>query len=87
MIKKKVVVVSKTGLHARPANALVKKAQQYPCAVEIGFRDKTYNAKSMLGVLAAGINCGMEIEIICTGDREAEACGQIVQLIEEGLAE
>lgn len=87
MKKEKVVVISKTGLHARPANNLVKKAQGFKCNVEIEVNGKTYNAKSMLGILAAGVNYGAEIQIICTGDDEVEACRQIVKLIKEDLSE
>ncbi len=87
MKKENVVVIAKTGLHARPANNLVKKAQHFNSKIEIGVNGKIYNAKSMLGILAAGVNCGTEIEIICTGDDEVEACKQIVKLIREDLDE
>ncbi len=87
MKKEKVIVVSKTGLHARPANVLVKKAQQFKCSVEIGRENKTYNAKSLIGILGAGVNSGEEIEVICSGDDEVEACKQIVKSIKEGLGE
>lgn len=87
MKKEKVIVVSKTGLHARPANNLVKNAQRFKSTVEIAVNGKVFNAKSMLGLLAAGVNHGVEVEVICTGEDEAEACKQIVQLIKDGLGE
>lgn len=87
MIKQSVTVVSQSGLHARPANMLVKNSQKFRSEVEIGVGGKTYNAKSMLGVLAAGINCGTEIEIICNGWDEEEACNYLVDLIKNGLGE
>lgn len=87
MVKKKVVVVSKSGLHARPANVLIKNAQQFKSKVEIRIDHQTFNAKSMLGILAAGVNRGEEIEIICTGEDEEDACKAIVKIIKDGLGE
>jgi phosphocarrier protein len=85
MIKEQVVVMAKAGLHARPANNLVKKAQTFKCTVEIGVNGKKYNAKSMLGILASGVNYGTTVEVICTGEDEEEACKQIIHLIKEDI--
>jgi phosphocarrier protein HPr len=83
MVKENVIVMAKAGLHARPANNLVKKAQLFKSKVEISVNGKVYNAKSMLGILSSGVNCGTTVEVICTGEDEAEACMQIVQLLKE----
>lgn len=87
MTKKKVTVVAKTGLHARPANMLIKEAQRYQSTVEIAVDGNIFDAKSLLGILAAGVNCGMEIEILCSGPDEAAACEGITELIENGMNE
>lgn len=87
MISKKVKVVSKSGLHARPANLLIKTAQHYSSVIEIKIENKMFNAKSMLGILTAGVNCGDEIEIVCTGSDEKVACDEIVALIASGMGE
>ena len=87
MIKKRVVVVSRAGLHARPANMLIKTAQHYNSQVEIAVDEKRFNAKSLLGVLAAGVDCGTEIEVICTGTDETAACEAITELIAGGMGE
>lgn len=87
MIKKKVLVTSKSGLHARPANLLIKEAQHYHAAVEICVNNSLYNAKSLLGILAAGVDYGTEIEVVCTGEDEEAACDAIVKLIAGGMGE
>ncbi len=87
MVKKKVVVIAKSGLHARPANLLIKEAQHFDSKVEIFVNDKLFNAKSLLGILAAGVDCGTEIEVICTGEDEKEACEAVVNLIASGMGE
>lgn len=87
MVKQAVTVISESGLHARPANMLVKNAQRFSSSVEVSSEGKAYNAKSILGVLAAGINRGMKIEVVCSGEDEKEACDTLVKLIEAGLGE
>jgi len=87
MVNEKVVIVSKSGLHARPANVLIKTAQKFASKIEIAVNGNKYNAKSLLNILAAGVNCGTEIEVICNGDDEKEACKKVIEVIKDGLGE
>ena len=88
MTKETVKVVSKSGLHARPADTLTKMANRYHSKVEIHMGDsKVVNVKSILSVLAAGIDCGAEIELVCEGEDEAQACREIAEAIRAGLGE
>lgn len=88
MTKTKVKVVSKSGLHARPADTLTRLASKFQSKVEL-ICDETriVNAKSILSVLAAGIDCGMEVELVCDGEDEKEACRELAEAIEAGLGE
>lgn len=88
MIKEKVRVVSKSGLHARPADTLIKLSSQFQSKIEILHgEDKIINAKSILDVLTAGINYGTEIELVCEGEDEQAASKAIIQAIKSGLGE
>jgi phosphocarrier protein len=87
MVSSKVVVNNPTGLHLRPAGLLCNLALEYTSKVNLRFKDTTANAKSILGVLAACVKTGDEIEIICEGPDEEEALTTIVKAIEEGLGE
>ena len=51
MVSKEVVVNNGTGLHARPATLLVKKASAFKSDVSIEFNGKKANVKSLIGVL------------------------------------
>lgn len=73
-------VLSPTGLHAGPARRFVQEAKKYPCMVSIRFRGREFNAKSMIGVLGAGVYRGDVIEIVCQGEREQEACRALCAL-------
>lgn len=66
MIETQVIVSNPSGLHARPAARLVEAAAGCEGLVEI--KNLTTgsafaNAKSILGVLALGVECGHEIII------------------------
>lgn len=87
MIEKKVTVINKSGLHARPASMLVKQAGRFKARINIKKAEKNYDAKSILGILSAGISCGTEITLICDGEDEAEAIKSLTELIEAGLGE
>jgi phosphocarrier protein len=87
MVSSKVVVKNPTGLHLRPAGLLCNLALEYTSKVTIHFKDTNANAKSILGVLAACVKSGDEIEIICEGPDEKDALTTIVKAIEDGLGE
>lgn len=87
MISKKVTVPNKTGLHARPATALVKLAGQYESAFYIYMHGYRVNGKSILGVMTLAAEQGAELELELDGPDEEEAAEAIVNLIEGGFKE
>lgn len=84
-MEKKVIIQNETGIHARPASAIVKKANEFKSHIEIGYKDKTFNAKSIISIMSMGLGKGSEISIIATGEDETEAVGALVDLIENHL--
>ena len=82
MVTKEVVVKSATGLHARPATLLVKKASSFKSDVSIEFNGKKANAKSLIGVLSLGVTKDQTIKVITSGDDEALAAEEVAKLIE-----
>lgn len=85
MISEEVVVVSKQGLHARPAKQLVKECKKFSSKIYVCNGEKRINAKSILDVLESGISKGEKVTVECTGEDEEEACAMIVSKIKEGL--
>ncbi|MBS5305247.1 HPr family phosphocarrier protein [Clostridium tertium] len=81
MISKEVVVNNGTGLHARPATLLVKKASSFKSDVSIEFNGKKANVKSLIGVLSLGVTKGATITVLASGDDEALAVEEISNLI------
>lgn len=87
MYKKEVVILSKTGLHARPASEFTKTASKFNSDIFVEFKDKKYNAKSIVHIMTAGISFGSKICIAADGDDEGEAVNKLVGLIESNFGE
>ena len=83
MVSGKAVIMYAQGLHARPANQFVKECQRYECEITIVSKGKSINAKSILGVLSAGISCGSEIEIACNCQDEGQALSGLLEFLAE----
>ena len=82
MVSREVVVNNGTGLHARPATLLVKKASSFKSDVSIEFNGKKANVKSLIGVLSLGVTKGANITVTASGDDETLAAEEIAKLIE-----
>lgn len=82
MVTKELVVNSSTGLHARPATLLVKKASSFKSNIYIEYKDKKANAKSLIGVLSLGVSKGAMITISINGDDEVYAMEELERIIE-----
>ena len=87
MISKTLTVVNPSGLHLRPARVLSQTAKRFKSDVIIVCGEKRIIAKSVLNVMAAGIKCGTEINLICDGVDEEEALKAMSAAIESGLGE
>lgn len=87
MLEETVVIVNKTGLHARPAALLVKTAGSFTCDVAVVRKDKVFNAKSILSVMSAGVKEGETITVRTHGEGEAEALAAVLALIKAGFNE
>lgn len=81
MVSKEVIVKSATGLHARPATLLVKKASSFKSDISIEFDGKKANVKSLIGVLSLGVTKNANVNVIASGDDEALALEEIVKLL------
>jgi len=88
MIEKQFTVTSDTGIHARPATMLVQTASRFSSDVQLEYKDKKVNLKSIMGLMSLGIGKGANITISTDGNDEEEAMAGIEELFQkEGLAE
>ena len=82
MIAKEVCVKNSSGLHARPATLLVKKASSFKSDISIEFNGKKANVKSLIGVLSLAVTKDAVIKVVASGDDEALAVEEIDKLVE-----
>ena len=82
MVSKEVLVKSSTGLHARPATLLVKKASSFKSDMSIEYNGKKANVKSLIGVLSLGVAKGAALKVIASGVDETLAVEEVSKLIE-----
>lgn len=87
MVSKKIVVDIPAGLHLRPVSILCNRSIDFNSSIMIKKNEKFVNAKSVLGILSAGVKYGDEIELICEGSDEEEALETLSMMISEGLGD
>jgi phosphocarrier protein len=82
MTERRVRVVSKVGLHARPAALFVQAATQAPVDVTVAKPGTDpVDAKSILSVLALDAQCGDEIVITADGDGSEELLEDLAAVV------
>ncbi|MBM3244642.1 MAG: HPr family phosphocarrier protein [Candidatus Omnitrophica bacterium] len=81
MIKKKLVVKNKQGLHARPAAMFVQVANKYDSRVKVKRDEEEVNGKSIMGILMLGAEQGSEIILEVEGEDAEEALSELEKLI------
>lgn len=88
MIKETVMIVNKSGLHARPASEFVTCAKKYKSKIRISHEgEEPVNAKSMVLLLACGFSMGDSAVITCDGEDEQDAMNALRELICSGFGE
>lgn len=85
MTTQKLKVSEVSGLHLRPAGKIAEVSLQYQCKIQIRKGDQIANAKSVLGLLAARIQQGDAIEVICDGVDEEIAIRAVCDVIQKGI--
>ena len=88
MEKKEYHVIAETGIHARPATLLVQTASKFASDIQLEYKGKSVNLKSIMGVMSLGFGQGADVVITADGEDAAEALGGIEETLKkEGLAE
>lgn len=86
MQEKTFTITSETGIHARPATLLVNKAGQFNSEIELAFKEKKVNLKSIMGVMSLGVPQGAQVIITADGNDEEAALEGIQEVLENHLS-
>lgn len=87
MIRHKVLIVNKLGLHARAAAKLVSTASRFDSRILLGKDGREVDAKSILSVMMLAASKNTEIELILDGPDEEDANAALVELIADYFGE
>lgn len=87
MIKTRVVISNKLGLHARASAKLTKLASGFVSDIHLSRNDRRVNAKSIMGVMMLAAGLGSEIEVEASGSDESAALDAMVTLIADKFGE
>jgi phosphocarrier protein HPr len=87
MIERKVTIRNRSGLHTRPAAALVKEAAKFKSEFFIIKDGMEINGKSIIGVMTLAAEQGAVLILRFDGVDEAEAVQSVAGLFERGFDE
>ena len=82
MIKKKVTIINKQGLHARAAVKFVNLANRFTSSVKIEKDGNKIDGKSILGILTLAAVQGTEITLFASGKDEQSVMAALISLIQ-----
>jgi phosphotransferase system HPr (HPr) family protein len=67
LVRKKIIVRNKQGLHARPAALFVQIANRFDSRITVRRDKEEVNGKSIMGILMLGVENGSQIVIEAEG--------------------
>ena len=82
-----IAIQNPTGLHARPAKIFVNTAKQFQADIRVFNGPKKANAKSLISMLALGVEAGTSIKIMVDGVDEEAALAALQTAVQDGLGE
>ncbi|MCH4056675.1 phosphocarrier protein HPr [Lapidilactobacillus gannanensis] len=88
MEKRDFHIIAETGIHARPATLLVQTASKFNSDINLEYKGKSVNLKSIMGVMSLGVGQGADVTISAEGSDEADAINAIQETMKkEGLCD
>ncbi len=85
VVKKKITIKNKLGLHARPAALFVQTANKYDCDITVKKDAEEVNGKSIMGIMMLAAGKGDVIRIKADGDDADKALDELVKLLSGSL--
>jgi phosphocarrier protein len=87
MLERTITIRNRSGLHTRPAAALVKTAARFKAEFFIRKDNVEINGKSIIGVMTLAAEQGSALHLRFDGPDEDQAAAAIVDLFERGFDE
>ena len=87
VITRTVIVRNPQGLHARPADLLVREASRHDASISLEKNGHRVDCKSILSLLTLGAECGTEMALSAEGTDAEQAVAIIAELFDCGFFE
>ncbi|MDD7402589.1 MAG: HPr family phosphocarrier protein [bacterium] len=86
MVSKTIKVNLVADAEARPVAVLVQVASQFDSSIYVECGDKKVNAKSIMGMMALGLDTGEEVVVSAEGEDESNAMADIEKFLSAAKA-
>ena len=83
MVTKDMIIEIKNGLAARPVALFVQVASQFDSSIYVEYENKKVNAKSIMGMMALGLNTGEKVQVSAEGNDEEAAISKIEEYLSQ----
>lgn len=87
MIRQQITIQNQLGLHTRAAAKLVDTAKKFESRIELIYRNRIIDCKSIMGVITLGAQKDHVIDLVIIGEDEKQAFEAIAKLINEKFGE
>ncbi len=81
MIKTKIKIINKLGLHARASAKFVSTVSRFQSQIDVTKENQTVNGKSIMGVMMLAANKGTDLTLKIEGPDEVEMETAVLNLI------
>jgi phosphocarrier protein HPr len=87
ILSRKVEILNRYGIHARPAAMIVRVASRYTADVHLEKDGNRVSGKSIMGLMTLEASCGTCLVIYAQGPDAAAALKELADLIARGFDE
>lgn len=87
MIKTKITIINKLGLHARASAKFVSTTSRFQSHIDVTKNTQTVNGKSIMGIMMLAASKGSELILQIDGPDEVEMEKAIIELINNRFGE
>ncbi len=87
MIRERITIINKLGLHARAAAKLVSTASAFQSQIKVGKDNKMVDGKSIMSVMMLAASKGTELDFVIEGEDEHNAWDAMKTLINDFFGE
>ncbi|MGM0633044.1 MAG: HPr family phosphocarrier protein [Pseudomonadota bacterium] len=87
MIRERIRIINKAGLHARAASRLASVCGEHDSDVRIGQEERMVDGKSILSLMMLAASQGTELDVVADGSDEQEVMQAIIELVDNRFDE